>query len=204
MALTKPERQIRAAYDDTIVRVYQAYSHQIANAALASGTFVTPTFKMDRMTWIKPSFLWMMYRSGWAKKDADQLRILAIDISRSGFEWALENSCLSHRPAEMDQETWQHLKAQSPVRVQWDPERNLQLEPQQHRAIQIGLSGIALEKYVSSWIRSISDITDFSLEISLLVSGGQMDLASSKLPNEEPYPLSDEMKERLGVNKVSS
>lgn len=41
-------------------------------------------FKMDRMTWIKPSFLWMMYRSGWATKK-DQERILAIDIKREGF-----------------------------------------------------------------------------------------------------------------------
>jgi len=23
---------------------------------------------MNRMTWIKPNFLWMMYRSGWASK----------------------------------------------------------------------------------------------------------------------------------------
>ncbi|WP_458785448.1 DUF4291 family protein [Vallitalea sediminicola] len=26
------------------------------------------SFKLNRMTWVKPSFLWMMYRSGWAKK----------------------------------------------------------------------------------------------------------------------------------------
>jgi hypothetical protein len=44
--------------------VYQAYSPHIAHAAIAAGTFVTP-FKQGRMTWIKPSFLWMMYRSGW-------------------------------------------------------------------------------------------------------------------------------------------
>ncbi|WP_422570328.1 DUF4291 family protein, partial [Erwinia billingiae] len=29
------------------------------------------------MTWIKPSFLWMMYRSGWGMKDPGQKRILA-------------------------------------------------------------------------------------------------------------------------------
>jgi hypothetical protein len=27
-----------------------------------------PPFKVDRMTWVKPSFLWMTYRSGWATK----------------------------------------------------------------------------------------------------------------------------------------
>ena len=62
----------------------------------AHGTFVSPPFKMSRMTWIKPSFLWMMYRAGWGYKDAGQRRILAIDITREGFQWALEHSCPSH------------------------------------------------------------------------------------------------------------
>lgn len=87
------QHQIRAVYDDGTIRVYQAYSDGIADAALASGTFVSPPFKMDRMTWIKPSFLWMMYRCGWGYKDDGQRRILAIDISREGFEWALKHSC---------------------------------------------------------------------------------------------------------------
>ncbi|GAA1710940.1 hypothetical protein GCM10009745_68730 [Kribbella yunnanensis] len=47
------------------------------------------------MTWIKPSFLWMMYRCGWASK-AGQARGLAIWMSRTGFEEALGESCLSH------------------------------------------------------------------------------------------------------------
>jgi len=59
-----PLRQIRAVYEDRTIRVYQAYSAAIADTALARGTFVSPPFKMERMTWIKPSFLWMMYRSG--------------------------------------------------------------------------------------------------------------------------------------------
>ena len=198
-----PERQIRAVYDDRTVRVYQAYSDEIANAALSAGAFVTPPFKMERMTWIKPSFLWMMYRSGWAKKDSGQARILAIDLSREGFDWALENSCLSHRPDKMDQTTWQRLKESSPVRVQWDPERNLKLEPQQHRAIQIGLSGTAVENYVSSWIKGISDITDFSVQVCDLAGRNQLDSASLKLPKEEPYPVSDKLKARLGITEVS-
>ncbi|WP_267877653.1 DUF4291 family protein [Massilia frigida] len=95
-----PLRQIRAVFDDATIRVYQAYSNVIADAALAAGTFVSPPFKMERMTWIKPSFLWMMYRAGWGFKDAGQQRILAIDISREGFEWALANGCLSHAEGE--------------------------------------------------------------------------------------------------------
>jgi hypothetical protein len=42
---------------------------------LANGTFVSPPFKRDRMTWIKPSFLRMMYRAGSGFKDEGQRRI---------------------------------------------------------------------------------------------------------------------------------
>lgn len=80
-----PQHQIRALYDERTIRVYQAYSDEIADSAIAHGSFVSPPFKMDRMTWIKPSFLWMMYCAGWGFKDADQRRILAIDISHEGF-----------------------------------------------------------------------------------------------------------------------
>lgn len=76
-ATNVPLRQIRALYDADTLRVYQAYSESIADAALAHGTFVSPPFKMERMTWIKPSFLWMMYRAGWGYKDPGQARILA-------------------------------------------------------------------------------------------------------------------------------
>ena len=69
---------INAIYDDKTIRVYQAYNDVIANEALELGKFGR-NFSMTRMTWIKPSFLWMMYRSGWGKKK-NQERILAIDI----------------------------------------------------------------------------------------------------------------------------
>jgi hypothetical protein len=68
-----------ALHDDETLVVYQAYSPAIAEPALAEGTFVEP-FRRERMTWIKPSFLWMMYRSGWATKPGQE-RVLAITIA---------------------------------------------------------------------------------------------------------------------------
>jgi hypothetical protein len=50
--------------------------------------------------WIKPSFLWMMYRCGWATKPLQE-RVLAVEITRTGFEWALAHSCLSHFDADL-------------------------------------------------------------------------------------------------------
>ena len=87
-------RRVRAKYTDSSITVYQAYPPPIADAALLAGAFVPP-FKRERMTWIKPSFLWMMYRSGWATKPGQE-RVLAITISREGFEWALAHASLSH------------------------------------------------------------------------------------------------------------
>lgn len=182
-----PERQIRASHTDTTIRVYQAYSDVIADTALKHGTFVSPPFSMSRMTWIKPSFLWMMYRAGWGFKDDGQRRILAIEITHEGFNWALAHSCPSERPHALDNEGWQRLKDASPVRIQWDPERNLHFAPLPHRTIQIGLSGEAVRLYVHDWIKAITDVTALAHDICADVKAGALDRACSKLPVERAY-----------------
>lgn len=181
-----PLRQIRAVHDDATIRVYQAYSNEIAEAALAHGTFTSPPFKRERMTWIKPSFLWMMYRAGWGYKDPGQQRILAIDISRAGFAWALQHGCPSHPEEGMSQADWQALKQASPVRIQWDPERDLLLQPLPHRAIQVGLSGEAVRLYVDEWIQAVSDVTPLAHDIHALVEQGRLEEAAALLPVERP------------------
>jgi len=194
-----PHRQIRAVYDATTIRVYQAYSDAIADTALAKGTFVSPPFKMERMTWIKPSFLWMMYRAGWGLKDAGQKRILAIDITRNGFEWALAHGCLSHADDGMTREEWETKKNASPVRIQWDPERDLFSRPLEHRAIQIGLSKEGISLYVNQWICNITDVTDMASTVHELVNLSKLDKAQTMLPKELPYSLSAAIEDRLGI-----
>lgn len=93
------KNEIRAVYTQESIRVYQAYSHEIADEALRLGTFGNK-FSMDRMTWIKPSFLWMMYRCGWGTKD-NQERILAIDIKRSAFDYIVQNAVISSYKEEL-------------------------------------------------------------------------------------------------------
>lgn len=182
-----PARQIRAQYDDATLRVYQAYSDTIAESALKHQTFVAPPFKMERMTWIKPSFLWMMYRAGWGHKDEGQARILAIDIAREGFEWALAHSCASHPEPGMGEQEWEALKKRSPVRVQWDPERDLHHRPLEHRAIQVGLSGEAVRLYAGDWIQRITDVTPLAHQIHALVVEDRLEEAKATLPIERPY-----------------
>lgn len=184
-----PQNQIRALFDHKTIRVYQAYSNDIAQAALEKQTFVSPPFNRERMTWIKPSFLWMMYRAGWGFKDLNQQRILAIDISHIGFAWALQNACETHPPAGMTNHDWKRLKHTTPVRIQWDPERDLNHLPLTHRSIQIGLSGPAVDLYIDHWIAKITDVTALAHSIKLLVDSGDSVGASNILPAEKAYEV---------------
>ncbi|MGI9598720.1 MAG: DUF4291 domain-containing protein [Acidimicrobiales bacterium] len=195
-----PFREIRAVHTDTSIIVYQAYSPSIAAPALATGRLAAP-FKRDRMTWIKPSFLWMAYRSGWATKPGQE-RVLAIELRRDGFEWALANSSLSHyEPGTYaDQEAWAAAKAASPVRIQWDPERDLNLAALDHRAIQIGLSGEAVDRYVDDWTIAIADVTELMQQIHAEVRAGRPAAAGELLPNETPYPLDPGLAGAIGAS----
>lgn len=198
-----PEKEIRASFNEKHVRVYQAYSDEIANSAIKNRTFVSPPFKKTRMTWIKPSFLWMMYRAGWSYKDKNQKRILAIDITREGFEWALQNSCLSsHRDSAHTDEDWQTLKERSPVRIQWDPERDLNLNRLDYRSIQIGLSGEAVERYTQDWICDITDITLHAQEIKAEIVSGNLDQARALLPREERFEVSSALASKIGLTQA--
>jgi hypothetical protein len=83
--------EIRADYNAQTITIYQAYSAAIAAPALQAQRFVPP-FSFTRMTWIKPSFLWLMERSNWAQK-AGQEHILAVRVLRSGWDEALSLGC---------------------------------------------------------------------------------------------------------------
>ncbi len=146
------------------------------------------------MTWIKPSFLWMMYRCGWGTKPGQET-VLAVEISRDGFEWALRHACLSsYQPGlHSDRSTWQRQLKNSPARVQWDPERDLHLRPLPYRSLQLGLSGEAVRRYADEWTVAIRDVTPLAREIHALVSDGDLDSAARLLPQERPYPVADEL-----------
>ncbi|MDR2987803.1 MAG: DUF4291 domain-containing protein [Nocardiopsaceae bacterium] len=192
-------RLVRAAYTSDTITVYQAYSSEIADAAGRAGAFVQP-FSRDRMTWIKPSFGWMMHRSGWASKPGQE-RILAIQLIRAGFEWALAHSCLSdYQPAQHDSpQAWAALKESSPVRIQWDPDRSLSVDRLAIRAIQVGLSGEAVRRYCEEWVCSITDITATVRRVSRLVRDGRIAEAAGEVPAERVYPLSAPVAQRIGA-----
>ncbi|MGW2280495.1 DUF4291 domain-containing protein [Streptomyces sp. NPDC001770] len=185
--MTAPQYEIRARHTGTTITVHQAYSPRIGLPAARDGRF-PPAWKRDRMTWIKPSFLWMMYRCGWATKEGQET-VLAVEITREGFEWALENAELSHyvRGLHPDRVAWSRSLRRAPARVQWDPERDLRLNPLPYRSLQLGLSGEAAARYADEWTVSVTDVTPLAREIHHLVRTGDLDAATALLPEERPY-----------------
>lgn len=192
------ERQIYADYDETGIYVYQAFAPHIVAAALEKGTFGAG-FNMERMTWIKPSFAWMLYRSGYATK-IRQEAILKIKLSHEGFREILSHSVeTSYNPRVYDSEwDWQTTLKKSPVRHQWDPERNLGMGKLDRRAIQIGIHGWIVEKYVNEWIIELEEVTALAHSIKQAVDNKGKDLPL--VPDERVYPLDETLSRRLAVS----
>ena len=156
-------KEIYAQYDGAAIRVYQAYRAGIAEEAVRLQAF-GEQFSRTRMTWIKPSFLWMMYRAGWGVKK-DQEHILAIDLDRGAFETLLRQAVLTS-PCGKDPGDWRQALDASPVRVQWDPDRKPDGTP-------IG----------------ITDITPQVHKWDAQRHAGRLDKAA--LPSERIYPMTD-------------
>ncbi|MFJ1894839.1 DUF4291 domain-containing protein [Streptomyces sp. NPDC088115] len=184
---TPRQHGIRALHTDTTLTVYQAYTPSLGLPAARDGRF-PPAWKRDRMTWIKPSFLWMMYRCGWGLKEGQET-VLAVEITREGFDWALANAELSHyeRGVHPDRASWQRTLRRAPARVQWDPERDLHLNRLPYRSLQLGLSGEAARRYADEWTVSVRDVTPLARRIHELVRGGADEEAARLLPGETPY-----------------
>jgi hypothetical protein len=170
-----PQRQIRATYDEQTIVVYQAYRPEIADAAVRAQRFVEP-FSYSRMTWVKPSFLWMMERCGWATK-VEQERVLAISLLRVEFDRAVANAVPSDEKAE-----------DAPIRVQWDPERDLRGQHLDYRSLQLGLGLAVCKAYATEWITRIDDVTPLVRRIDELRGAKRWNEATELLPMEHPYP----------------
>lgn len=188
---------IRADYDAKTTVVYGAYSPAIANPALAAQKFVSP-YSFTRMTWLKPSFLWLMERSNWGRKSGQE-RTLAVRITRAGWDEALSMGVLtSYFPTvHPSPSAWQREFDAAQVHVQWDPERTLRGGDAGYNSIQVGISRHLIERYVAEWIVSITDLTPLVTKIVGLVGAGHADKARTLLPREKHYKVSAPVARRL-------
>ncbi len=196
-----PAYQIRADYDKESIVIYQAYREAISKPAIEKNAF-QPPFSFERMTWIKPSFLWMMERSNWGQK-SEQEYILKIRIKRSGWDEALGKGILTHPEKSIypNQEVWRNAFEKAHVHIQWDPERSVYGKKQEHYTIQVGISRHLIRAYVEDWILKIEDMRPLVKKINELRKAGQYDKAKKYLPNEKVYTVSDEIAHWLGLSR---
>ncbi|AFZ00516.1 DUF4291 domain-containing protein [Calothrix sp. PCC 6303] len=190
---------ILAQYDVDSIVVYQAYRPSIGHFAAQHGYF-GGDFKLSRMTWIKPNFLWMMYRSGWGTKK-DQEVTLAIRIQRSAFDTILAQAVHSKYIPEIyqNQQAWSQAVKRSDVRLQWDPDHTPTGEKVERRAIQLGLQGETGIKYSQEWIMNIEDISEFVAEQRQHLISQNYDALLT--PREYPYEVNNlEIARRLQLS----
>jgi hypothetical protein len=192
-------RHILASYDDASVIVYQAYRPSIGRWAVEHQQLGGPEFGYSRMSWIKPNFLWMMYRSGWGTKENQEVT-LALRIRRQFFESLLAQSVESgfapDRFATLDD--WRRAVSGSEVRVQWDPDHDPFGAKQERRAIQLGLRGGALRAFGTTELLEVIDMSEFvQLQRARLEGAGISELTT---PSEAVYAPSDAgTRVRLGL-----
>ena len=184
-AWPKADRHILAHFDDDTIIVYQAYRPAIGGYAAAHGRF-GGEFSYGRMSWIKPNFLWMMFRSGWGTKP-DQETTLGLRLRRTFFDGLLAAAVPStwDRRRFATHEEWQGAVANSSVRVQWDPDHHPSGAPLERRALQLGLRGNVLEAFGRRELVQVIDMTAFVAEQRERLAGGGVTALAT--PRERTY-----------------
>ena len=182
-------RHILAQYDNDSIIVYQAYSSIIGRYAAEHGK-LGGMFSYSRMSWMKPNFLWLMYRSGWGTKENQQIT-LGLRVRRSFFDSLLAESVPSSWDRDLfaTEAEWSGEVSRSLVRLQWDPDHNPSGAKLERRAIQLGLRGSVLEAFGKMELLEVIDLSEFvAKQRSLLSSNGTPALLT---PCERVYIPSD-------------
>ena len=199
--LPKVGKQIIGQSDGENIIVYQAFNPNIAKYAVANQRFGGAHYSFNRMSWIKPNFLWMMYRAGWASKEHQQ-NILAITISLVHFKTILAQATISSYDAALypSENAWKNALSETEVRLQWDPDHDPYGNKQTRKAIQLGMKGDILKAFCTEWIVKIEDITPFVKEQYEYVKTQQIE--QLLVPIENVIGIKEEeIRERIGILK---
>jgi hypothetical protein len=191
---------IMAQYDEEEIIVYQSYRKDIGEFA-AKNQFFGGEFSLSRMTWIKPNFLWMMYRNGWGTKEGQEV-VLAIHLKIAAFNKYLQNAVYSsyNDSLEISHEEWQEQVKTSSIRLQWDPDHDPYGNKLERRAIQIGLRDDFIKSFAKEDIILIEDISDFVKEQYYFVQNKQLE--NLMVPAERPFLFKDkELNKKLKISE---
>ncbi len=159
---------IIAQFNNKDIILYQAFKSSIAEYAVREQRLGGPDYDFSRSTCFKPSFLWMMYYSGWAKKE-DKENILAITVSRANFELLLEQ--ITNDDAE--------------VKLTWASYYDLRGDKTNRQSARLRLSGQTLRRFNDEMILSIENITPYVKEQQGLMLHNNTD--AIMLPVERVY-----------------
>ena len=190
---------IMAQYDNEKIVVYQSYKKEIGDFAVKNQYF-GGAFSYERMTWIKPNFLWMMYRNGWGTKEGQEV-VLALHLKRSAFENYLNNAIYScyNQTVGVSETEWQNQVKTSNVRLQWDPDHDPFGAKLERRAIQIGLRNDFNLSFAKEDCILIEDITDFVSEQYKHVTSNNLEKLI--VPFEKPLVFENkELNEKLKLS----
>ena len=167
---------IMAQYDDDKIIVYQSYRPEIGEFAVKHQRFGGP-FSLERMTWIKPNFLWMMYRNGWGTKEGQEVT-LAVHLKRSAFENYVKKAEYSSFEMSLltDHDDWKTKVTETSARLQWDPDHDPYGTKLDRRAIQIGIRNELTAEYAENDIIEIEDISGFVKQQRAHVEERRLDL----------------------------
>ena len=153
---------VLAHHDADSVVVYQAYRPSTGRHAVRHGQLGGPDFSFGRMSWVKPNFLWMMYRSGWGTKPGQEIT-LGLRIRRTFFDALLRDAVASSFAASAfaTQAEWRAAVDASQVRLQWDPDHAPDGAKLARRAVQLGLRGDVLKAFATTELLEVVDMTAF-------------------------------------------
>ena len=197
--LPQTGKQIIGRTEGDNIIVYQAFNPEISNYAVVNQKFGGSYYSFNRMSWIKPGFLWMMYRAGWASKERQQC-ILAITLPIVHFKSILQQATISSYDNNLfsSEEEWKKELSKTEVRLQWDPDHDPFGVKQERKAIQIGMKGEILKEFCVNWILKIEDITGFvKEEHQKIVLNNIIDL---NVPYEDVIELNDpQIEQRIGI-----
>ena len=192
-------RHILACFDEQTIIVYQAYRAAVGHFASRNQWF-GGEFSYSRMSWIKPNFLWMMYRSDWGRSEGQEV-ILAIRLRRLFFDSLLDRAVFSAFDSTFfaTHKEWKAAVARSDVRLQWDPDHSPNGGKLERRAIQLGLRGAALDAYGRREVVEILDMSGFvATQRENCTHERLKDLI---LPFERPYrPMREDIAQRIGLD----
>jgi hypothetical protein len=177
---------VLAHFDDHGIVVYQAYRPSTGRYAIEHGCLGGPDFSFNRMSWIKPNFLWMMYRSGWGTKEGQEVT-LGLRIRRAFFDALLKRAVAStFQPAlHRSEAEWKAAVEQSDVRLQWDPDHAPDGAKLARRAVQLGLRGEALRSLAGPELLEVIDMSDF---VAAQREHAHGDWGQLRTPSEGIYP----------------